>query len=343
MIHSVSWDELRSAELPAGVPDSHSIPRDASVALPDAQYITADTHGRVRGRCAVWCGDIPPLTGEVPGIIGHYAASDETSARELLGAACSELRKRGCTLAIGPMNGNTWQQYRLVTGPGTDAPFFLEPFNPPEWPCHFATSGFAEIARYFSALNSDLTQRDARADSRAAALSDIGITMRDLDVNNLDFEIQRIHTVSLASFQQNLLYTPIPLHVFAAQYTRLRGYLDPRLVTIAEHGGRAVGFAFAIPDLLERQAAGIERTVIIKTVAILPEREIYSGLGSILVARTHKRAHELGFSRAIHALIHESNHSRAVSARTAQVMRRYALFARRLDTSTPRDHHVITT
>ncbi len=330
IVESVLWDELRSAAFPQELSAAH--------ALPDAQYIAVDTNGTVCARCATWWRSVPPMAGETLGVIGHYAASDETSARELLDTACSQLCVEGCTLAVGPMNGNTWFQYRLVTDPGTEPPFFLEPSNPPEWPRHFTGSGFTELASYFSALNSDLTQRDMHAETRATALGDAGVTMRDINLANLDAEIARVYHVSLASFQQNLLYTPITLDAFASQYSRLRNYLDPRLVSIAEHEGRAVGFAFAIPDLTEQQrqamtqdgVVGPGRTVIIKTVAILPERERYSGLGSVLVARTHARAHELGFSRAIHALIHESNHSRAVSERTARVMRRYSLFARRL-------------
>lgn len=328
----MSWETFVSAASPAEVPAAH--------ALPDAQYIARGAEGRIAARCALWWRSVPPLRGETPGVIGHYAAADGTGARELLAVACGRLHAEGCTLAVGPMNGNTWFQYRLVTDPGTEPPFFLEPFNPPEWPGHFTGSGFHVMASYFSALSADLAQPDARALERAAVLSDMGVTVRDMDLTDLDGEMGRIHAVSLASFRQNLLYTPLPLESFAAQYARLRDHLDPGLVMLAEHQGRTVGFIFAIPDLLEQRRTSastdaplVERTIIIKTVAILPERRLYSGLGSVLVARTHARALQLGFSRAIHALIHESNHSsRAVSERTARVMRRYALFARRLAT-----------
>lgn len=329
MIHSVSWDELRAAPLPSGVPSAHAISDHFGALLPDAQYVALGRNGAVCARCAVWWNSVPPLIGETTSVIGYYAASDEAVARELLDYACKELRDRGCSVAVGPMNGTTWQSYRFVTDAGTEPTFFLEPFNPPEWPAHFKQAGFTELASYFSAVNSDLTQPDPRAEARAETLSTVGVTIRDLIIDDLDAEIQRIYNVSVASFRDNLLYTPIPLDAFAAQYARLRDYLDPRLVAIAEHDGRTVGFAFAIPDLME-QPAGSTRTIIIKTVAILPVRERYAGLGSVLVARTHARAHELGFTRALHALMHESNHSRTVSERTARVIRRYALFGRRL-------------
>jgi len=39
----------------------------------------------------------------------------------------------------------------------------------------------------------------------------------------------------------------------------------------------------------------------------------------------------MGFTRAIHALMHETNKSRNLSARYARTIRRYTLFSKRLD------------
>jgi hypothetical protein len=66
-------------------------------------------------RCSLWWGDPPPLPGERVGVVGHYAAAGDHDARLLLAAACSTLRERGRTLAVGPMDGSTWHRYRFVT------------------------------------------------------------------------------------------------------------------------------------------------------------------------------------------------------------------------------------
>ena len=52
-----------------------------------------------------------------------------------------------CTIAIGPVDGNTWQRYRLITEPGTEPPFFLEPDNPDAWPGQFTAAGFTPLAQ----------------------------------------------------------------------------------------------------------------------------------------------------------------------------------------------------
>jgi hypothetical protein len=51
----------------------------------------------------------------------------------------------------------------------------------------------------------------------------------------------------------------------------------------------------------------------------------------LLLAEVHEAARRLGFRRAIHALMHETNRSRNLSAHYSRTIRRYTLFARRLN------------
>jgi hypothetical protein len=227
------------------------------------------------------------------------------------------------------MDGNTWRRYRFVSDRGTEPPFFLEPTNPEEWPRWWEGSGFAPIAQYSSALNPDLTQRDERVPGREAALAAAGVTIRNLDPAQFADELRRIYAVSVVSFTRNYLYTPLPENLFSAQYEAVRPYVHPALVFMAVHDGRPVGFSFSLPDLLEQKREGRVKSVIIKTIAILPDAP-YRGLGAVLTDRTHAAAHGLGFTRAIHALMHDSNRSKALSGRTAVTMRRYTLFSRSL-------------
>src|SRR5260370_142723 len=114
------------------------------------------------------------------GLIGHYAACEAEAAMFLLQLACKELARQGCTLAVGPMDGNTWQRYRLLTERGSEPPFFLEPDNPDEWPGQFTAAGFTPLATYCSALNSDLTAEDPRTADLARRVADLGITVHPL-------------------------------------------------------------------------------------------------------------------------------------------------------------------
>ena len=308
-------------------------PSEAARHGADLSLVLRDGDGGepLRGRCSLWWTDAPPLAGETLGVVGHFGATDAEAAHALLDAACVELARRGCTLAAGPMDGNTWRRYRLVTEPGEEPPFFLEPTNPPAWPAWWEEAGWTPLAHYFSALAEDLTVRDPRAERVAERLASIGVTIRPIDPARFEAELDAIYDVSAVSFRDNYLYTPLARDEFVAQYAKVRPLVVPELAMIAEHEGRAVGFGFSLPDASERMRGAPARTIIVKTLAILPERRLYGGLGSLITDRTQATAHAMGFTRAIHALMHESNASLAISARTARRIRRYALYGRTLD------------
>jgi GNAT superfamily N-acetyltransferase len=88
---------------------------------------------------------------------------------------------------------------------------------------------------------------------------------------------------------------------------------------------------FALPDVLQARRSGAVDTVILKTIAVDPA-VAGMGLGGVLMDLVQRTARRLGFTRAIHALMHEGNVSRRISHRYARQIRRYALFERRVAT-----------
>lgn len=293
----------------------------------DAHWMVLDGT-KVRARCSLWWTQVPPSPDKTLGVIGHYAALDAEAGAQLLAHACEQLAERGCTQAVGPMDGDTWHSYRLVSERGSEPPFFLEPWHPEGWPEHFEAAGFGPLAHYFSALNADL-QQDPRLAALTQIVEDQGIRIRALDPARFERELQAIYEVSLASFKRNFLYTPISLEQFIDLYQPVRPYVQPELVMIAQRQGQPVGYQFSIPDLLQVQRGQNVNTMIVKTVAVHPEFG-GSGLGSLLVAKAHQVAKTFGFARAIHALMVEDNLSRKISAHYAEPMRRYTLFAKEL-------------
>ncbi|MBI1920762.1 MAG: GNAT family N-acetyltransferase [Geobacter sp.] len=300
-----------------------------SLHAPDTHWVVLDEQGKMTARVSLWWSAVPPYPGERLGVIGHYAALDAASAAQLLAHSCRELASRGCTLAIGPMDGNTWRKYRFVTERGTEPPFFLEPDNPDDYPRHFETAGFASLARYYSNLDPDLGWSIRNATQLEARISKLGITFRHLDQEDFENELKRIYDLSVAGFGNNFLYTPISREEFQLMYEKIRPFIMPELVLFAEQEGKHVGFLFALPDMLRAQRGEALDTVILKSMAVLPEWN-GKGIGGLLMARATANAGELGFRRAIHALMHEDNTSRGMSGRHGIKIRQYSLFARRL-------------
>ncbi|HAX78786.1 MAG TPA: N-acetyltransferase [Cyanobacteria bacterium UBA11372] len=300
--------------------------------IPDAHWVLIrdDSSDRnIIGRCSLWWKNTPSYLNHRVGFIGHYAVKDATTATQLLQQACEQLAAFGCTLAIAPIDGNTWQRYRLVTQRGTHPVFFLEPDNPDDWPGHFLDQGFTPLAQYSSALNTNLSYVDPRLERVESRLQKAGVVIRPLNLQRIEEELHRVFEVAIASFHSNFLYTPITEAAFVAQYRPLLPYLNRELILIAEDNNKPIGFLFAIPDWLQAQRGETVNTIIIKTVAVLPKR-IYAGLGNLLVATCQTRAYEKGFTSAIHALMHDANASRNLSRRYAQTIRRYTLFAKNI-------------
>jgi predicted N-acetyltransferase YhbS len=295
----------------------------------DASWMLLDSSDRITARCSLWWSARPRLEAHRLGVVGHYAADNPDAAARILQLACDRLAEQGCSLAVGPMDGNTWQRYRLLTERGHEAVFFLEPDNPDEWPAHFTESGFFPLAEYYSALNTDLDRADAGLDEIEKQAAARGITLRQMDTNRFEDELRAVHALSLASFRDNFLYTPIGEEDFVAQYRGIRPYVRPELLLLAERLGMPVGYLFCVPDLLQAQRGQPIDTVIFKTLAVHPDHA-GMGLGRLLVGRGHLVSAKLGYRRATHALFHEKNRSGRISGHTARVIRRYTLFARTL-------------
>jgi len=292
---------------------------------PDAHWMLLEGDTLV-ARCSLWWRGVPILQRQRLGVIGHFAAEHSEPALRLLKHSATQLAENACSIAVGPMDGNTWRRYRFITERGNEPLFFLEPDNPDEWPRLFVEGGFSPLATYTSALNPDLSRGSTRGTVISNKMSQAGISFRHLDVTQMEDELRRIYRLSLLAFRNNFLYTPLDESEFLEQYRKILAHVRSELILIAERDGEPVAFLFAIPDVLRANREGRNDTIIIKTVAVSPD---YAGLGlgSYLVEHTQQLAYELGFQRAIHALMHESNRSRKISDHTATTMRRYTLYS----------------
>jgi predicted N-acetyltransferase YhbS len=301
---------------------------DRQLHAPDHMLLIVDG-GSLVARCSCWSTGTAKHHGQQIGVIGHYAAASRDAGLCVLAEASDVLASQGLALAVGPMDGTTWRRYRFIVERGSEPVFFLEPDNPDDWPGHWEAAGFMPIATYSSAIDADLRGDDARTQAAMSRLTDRGVYIRMLDVSRRDAELRRIYALSLTAFSGNFLYSPIGEEEFLAQYRAVLPYVRPDLVLIAEREDVLLGFIFAVPDITQVRDGSPVDTVILKTLAV--DASIRGlGLGGTLMDLVQRSARELGFRRAIHALIHDSNVSGRISARSARTMRQYALFARQL-------------
>lgn len=302
--------------------------------MPDILGIHEETLAVIDGNalravCSLWTEHTPTFENYKTGVIGNFFAEENEAGISLLDYATESLKKQEFDYVVGPMNGNTWHSYRLVTDAGEYLPFFMEYYTPQTWPKMFSSAGFEEIASYSSARATDIDYEDDSAKKFEAKKDELELIIRPFDIAKATDELTAVHSLSLESFSRNFLYTDISLPDFLKLYEKIIPYVDPDFFLLAEHQGNLVGFIFAIPDFLQKQRGEAVDTLIIKTVAKVLDRT-YAGLGNYLVHKIHKQAVTKGFKSVIHALMYDNNVSREISDKSAQTIRKYTLYGKQL-------------
>ncbi len=316
-----------SDDWPVG--DAQAIARDC----PDAHWSLVEEKENVGetvvARCSLWWQDTPAHGAHRVGAIGHWAVDSADAAANMLSLACDELRAHGCTLAVGPMDGNTWRSYRLVTDYGDEPPFLFEPSNPPDWPDHFRNHGFFAFAEYFSALDDDLGRPDPLLARAAQQMESHGIRIRKLKHRHFEQDLLKIHSVASIIFRNNLLFAPIDAATFVEFYRPLKELVNHDFVLLAERGRQPVGFLFAIPDFSQAERGETMDTLVVKTLAVLPDQQ-YAGLGYLMLHQTRLTVYQLGYTRLIKAMVRDTASLRRSAFKNARRIRTYTLFAKEL-------------
>ncbi len=268
--------------------------------------------------CAIW-RDAPSWQGQRTAAVGRFTCTSAGAGRAMLDDVGERLRLEGFAAVMGPMDGDTWHAYRVITESDGSRPFPLEPVSGPHDHAAWTAAGFAPISAYVSA-------RSLLADACNTTPAVMpGLSVVAWDGRDAEGLIGRVFDMSLAAFARNAFYKPITRDAFLDLYRPILPAVDPRFVLFAmRDDGSVAGFLFAYPNLAE---GPMPQSIVIKTYASA-ER----GAGRILIDAIHHRARDLGMTQAIHGLMHVDNASLDRSGRTGGVVfRRYALMGRRFD------------
>lgn len=258
------------------------------------------------------------------GQLGFFEAENNLDAVKFLFDEVKKYAKsKGFDYLIGPINGSTWKKYR-VTLPSNNPPFLLDNYNKPYYAELFEKCGFETIANYTSSICQNLDRDYSRLDKFSSIFEKKGVKIRKFDPNNFERDIRKIYDVSVKSFVNNFLYTPIEFEDFYNMYEPVKAFLNPEWVLLAENEkDEPIGFIFGFDNLYSRD----KKSLIIKTLAQIPDYK-YRGVGSYLVEFVHKKAHLAGYDNIIHALMHENNVSANILS--GEIYHRYKLYGVKL-------------
>jgi GNAT superfamily N-acetyltransferase len=271
--------------------------------------------------------------GEQVGYLGAQVfREDPKYLRALLDPALAWLREQGCGLVRAPVTFHTWHPFRFVTEGFEHPQLPGEPQNPPHHAPFFEKEGFEPCAWYVSMETTELGEMIDAAREELERYEQGPLRVRSLDVSRPAEELASFHRLILASFERNVSYSSIDFDEFRNLYAGAAGGMDPRLVLVCEDTGPSPRTQDRLAGLMYCLAVRNETaqpTIVLKTLAVHPAYR-GDGLGGALTALTHQKAVELGFTRAVHALMRTGRPPASVSSRAMRVYRRYILSERAL-------------
>jgi len=282
--------------------------------------------GEVKGRFAIYENTELKFKGQQAICIGSYeCVDDESVAKILLQHAKDICRDRGYSIAIGPMNGSTWNSYRFRMN--STIPFFLEPNQSVGYNAQFEKNEFETIATYVSNTDEELNFDKAKLLKFQEHFELKGAKIRNFNLDRLEDEFEKMAKLCNRAFQDNFLFTPIDTKRFIEKYKALSTLLNPELVWMVENEqGELDAFLFAIEDFLDKK----NKTLIIKTMAVKPKSS-FVGIATFLARKTIQIADGMGYTKIIHALIHKGLKSENASDKFSQEIRNtYKLYAAQL-------------
>ena len=262
-------------------------------------------------------------------IIGNFECTDNHfAATRIFKEAAVFATKYAYSFVIGPINGSTWDNYRLPVE--NEYPlFFSEDQFKNYYIDLFTSNGYKVVTEYYSTLISDLhTIIFNKNKSREKFFIESGFQVRGISKDHFKQDVELIYTFSMQAFSQNYLFSPVSKSYFISKYLPFKDLIDPEYcLLVFDKVGELVCFFFCLPDIRNRE----EKTLIVKTIAGKPGRE-YAGLSAWLFQLIIEKAIQHKYTRVINAFMHKNNMSLNISRKFhAEVIRTYQLYIKNMD------------
>lgn len=244
-------------------------------------------------------------------IVGEFTAENLKATNRLFEIIEQKAKENNCKKIIGPMNENTWNNYRLVSWKDNTPQFFLEEMNPLIHNEFFILNGFKPCAKYYSEIQ-DIQQTTKNNIN--------GVKFKNPKLKNTEEFLDTIYNLSIICFKDNPYYSEISKEDFFEKYNKLIPLIRPNLIIIAEKDDKPIGFMFAIPNYNDKNFD----TIVMKTIAVLPEYQGL-GIGKEMFNRVLNNAYKKGYKKAISAYMYQSNISKKLPKESKKI-REYTLY-----------------
>lgn len=187
------------------------------------------------------------------GFFGFFECiNDPQIALALFDSAEQWLQEQGATTIIGPVNPSTNEPCGLLIDGFDKPPLAMMTYNKPYYT---ALMEGVTLQKKVDLLAYDIPiaqvgDRPVLLEERLLTrLRQKQITIRAVNKKDLANEARKVLDIYNAAWDKNLGFVPMTDKEFGYLAKDLKMVLDEQLCLIAEHNGRQVGFALAIPDI----------------------------------------------------------------------------------------------
>lgn len=257
--------------------------------------------------------------------IGNFESINDFEVSKLLFQTIeSYVEKLNINFIIGPMNGSTWEKYRLTRSSSHPLFFSEEPF-PSYYANHFEQNGYRINHTYISNKQTIFQPSEEQKVWLERYKFENKLIFNYLDKESYISQLPRIHEFCNLCFKENNLFSPISKIDFVKKYTQLEALIHPISVLLVENAERTIlGLLLTIPNYYSRNE------LIVKTMAVHPEFRS-RGLANAFGIELMNTASNHQFETIIHAFMHDDNHSKKVSEKYhGEIIREYILYTKDL-------------
>ncbi len=212
---------------------------------------------------------------------------DQEAADALLDAACQWALDKGMDKIFGPISLSVWDELGVLVEGYDSPPVILMPYNPPYYVDFLEAAGFTKSMDLL-AYNSNsyqLMSPGGLPDKLIRVVNKVkdryGLSVRALNMDDFDNEIERVRTVINSAWVGNWGFVPMSDAQADKLGEGLKPIIDPRVAFLVEKDGEVVGFSLSLPDVNQvlhkiRPGPGLVRS--------------YIGAGRMLLPMMLKRA-----------------------------------------------------
>jgi hypothetical protein len=265
----VPWKLFDRKRFPAWVPPFRLTVKDALDTRKNPFYENADRELFLASRDGAIVGRIAAIENRAHnrfhddrvGFFGFFeCADDQEAADALFSAAESWLRARGLDTMRGPMNPSTNQECGLLIEGFDVHPVFMTNWNPSYFLPLMDRAGFEKAKDlygywYQASGPGKLTLPPRFAALARRAITDSGVTFRDIDIGRFDAEVDVLWDIYNSAWEKNWGFVPMSRAEFVHTAKDLKPLVDARLAFVAEVGGKPAGAMINVLDYAHAQVA----------------------------------------------------------------------------------------